>query len=164
MGGGICIPRPRKWRVVEIVPDEFYFGPLEKSKQELDEEVLKVEEIEAVRLKDLLNLDQDECAEKMQVSRQTFQRILANARSKIARTLIEGKALRVSGGDFTRNVCEVLCSNCHSNWEDSYENLNENINSKYRCPKCGSEEITCCGRKKSEFCAKRCYKSGGENL
>lgn len=91
------MPRPKKWRIVEFIPSELYFVPQGKPRCELSEEVLKVEEIESIRLKDLEDLNQDECAEKMQVSRQTFQRILGEARTKIASALIEGKALRVNG-------------------------------------------------------------------
>lgn len=50
--------------------------PFGKNRCQLNEETLKVEEIEAVRLKDLVGLNQDQCAAKMQVSRRTFQRII----------------------------------------------------------------------------------------
>ena len=151
------MPRPRKWRVVEFVPSELYFVPQGKPRCELSEEVLKVEEIEAIRLKDLEDLNQDECAEKMQVSRQTFQRILGEARMKIASALIEGKALRVNGGDFTRNVCRVYCSKCEQEWEDTYENYHNTNEGEYKCPHCGAKETFCCNRKKS-FCQKCCKK------
>lgn len=151
------MPRPRKWRIVEYIPGDLHFVPAGRPQCALDEEVLKVEEIEAVRLKDILNLNQDECAEKMQVSRQTFQRILAEARTKIARALIEGKALRVHGGDFTQNICRVFCRNCEKQWEETYENYQKIKDNEYKCPYCGSEEIVCCTRK-GGFCAKRCRK------
>lgn len=150
------MPRPRKWRIVEFVPSELYFVPHGKPRCEIGEEVLKVEEIEAIRLKDLEDLNQDECAEKMQVSRQTFQRILGEARTKIARALIEGNALRVYGGDFTRNVCRVYCGKCEREWEDTYENYHNDVG-EYKCPYCGSNETFCCNRKKS-FCQKCCKK------
>ncbi|PKM83126.1 MAG: hypothetical protein CVU89_03065 [Firmicutes bacterium HGW-Firmicutes-14] len=151
------MPRPRKWRIVEFVPGELHFVPAGVPRCNLEEEVLKVEEIEAVRLKDIVNLNQDEAAEKMQVSRQTFQRILSEARTKIARALIEGKALRVHGGDFTQNVCKVVCPECNREWEESYEKLKNIEGDTYNCPHCGSEEILCC-RRKSGFCTKGCHK------
>lgn len=64
------------------------------------EEVLKVEELESIRLKDLLGLTQEEAARRMGVSQPTFHRILQAARRKIASALVEGKALRIEGGDF----------------------------------------------------------------
>jgi predicted DNA-binding protein (UPF0251 family) len=62
---------------------------------ELSEVVLSVEELEAIRLRDLTGIEHEACAEKMSVSRPTFHRILASARQKIARSLVNGEALRV---------------------------------------------------------------------
>ncbi len=92
----------------------------------------------------------------MKISRQTFQRILSDARSKIANALINGRAIRVSGGDFTQQVCRIICPECNKEWEESYENFKTKDDEQYKCPNCGYEELTCCGRKKGEFCAKRC--------
>jgi predicted DNA-binding protein (UPF0251 family)/predicted Fe-Mo cluster-binding NifX family protein len=66
----------------------------------MEEIVLLVEEMEAIRLKDYLGMEQEECARKMQVSRPTFQRILIEGRAKIAEALIAGKAIRIEGGDY----------------------------------------------------------------
>lgn len=150
------MPRPKKWRIVEFVPGDLYFVPAGKPKCDLEEEVLKVEEIEAVRLKDIMNLSQDECAEKMQVSRQTFQRILGEARTKVATALLEGKALRVHGGDFTQNVCKVACINCNQQWDESYENYQQIKSKNSGCPHCGSGTVVCCTRK-GGFCKKCCH-------
>ncbi|ADG82111.1 hypothetical protein Tfer_0207 [Thermincola ferriacetica] len=151
------MPRPRKWRRVEFVPGEICFVPAGRPRCGLEEEILKVEEIEAIRLKDILNLNQDECAAKMQISRQTFQRILSDARTKIATALIHGKALRVQGGDFTRNICRVTCRNCGKQWEESYENYQKVLDNECQCPYCGSKEIFCCKRNNG-FCVKGCRK------
>ena len=53
------------------------------------------EEAEAVRLKDVENLDQINCAKKMSTSQSTFQRILAQARKKIGKAIIRGQAIRI---------------------------------------------------------------------
>jgi predicted DNA-binding protein (UPF0251 family)/predicted Fe-Mo cluster-binding NifX family protein len=66
----------------------------------LEEVVLKVEEFEAIRLKNHLNLEQEECAQMMQISRPTFQRILIEAYSKIADALSNGKGIRIEGGSY----------------------------------------------------------------
>lgn len=66
----------------------------------LEEVALAVEEIEALRLKDLEGLDQTDAAVRMNVSRPTFQRILVKARGKVAEALFHGKAIRIGGGDF----------------------------------------------------------------
>lgn len=68
--------------------------------QQLEDIAVYYEEIEAIRLKDYLGLEQEECANVMKVSRQTFQRILADARKKIADALINGKAIKIQGGNY----------------------------------------------------------------
>jgi predicted DNA-binding protein (UPF0251 family) len=61
---------------------------------------ISVENLEAVRLSDFEGLDQESAAQMMGVSRQTYGRILADARRKIAEAMVTGKLLRVSGGHF----------------------------------------------------------------
>jgi len=59
---------------------------------------LSVEGMEAIRLSDFEGLDQDSAATMMEISRQTYGRILSEARSIVANTLVTGKALRIKGG------------------------------------------------------------------
>ena len=66
----------------------------------LNEIVLHLEEAEAIRLKDLEGLEQEEAAEMMNISRPTFQRVLASARQKVADALLGSKAIRIDGGNF----------------------------------------------------------------
>jgi len=66
----------------------------------LEESVLTVEEFEAVRLKDLEEMDQEKAAKKMGVSQPTFHRMLVSGRKKIADALVNGKAIRIEGGIF----------------------------------------------------------------
>jgi predicted DNA-binding protein (UPF0251 family) len=58
---------------------------------------LSTEELEALRLKNVKDLSQDEAAEKMKTSQSTFQRILASAQKKVATALVEGKAIQIAG-------------------------------------------------------------------
>ncbi|MGH4052650.1 MAG: DUF134 domain-containing protein [Clostridium sp.] len=140
--------RPIKFRRVEFFPEDTYFVPWGKPKCKIQEIVLKVEELEAMRLKDIEELNQEECGEKMQVSRQTFQNIIDSARKKIAIALTEGKAIRISGGNYRTGLCKFKCFNCANIYDINYEQ-DKNI-----CPKCGSEKITCA--KKADFCKKWC--------
>lgn len=71
--------RPTKWRKIENIPLIPYFVPSDKNLNKVPKNVLLVEELEAIRLKDLEGLEQGKCAEKMQVSKPTFQRILLSA-------------------------------------------------------------------------------------
>lgn len=56
---------------------------------------LTVEELEALRLKNIEGFDQEEAAEKMNTSQSTFQRIITSAYKKISDALICGKAIRI---------------------------------------------------------------------
>jgi len=60
--------------------------------------MLTVEELEALRLKDLEGLNQEEAAKKMGISQPTFNRILSSARKKVTDALVSGKSIRISGG------------------------------------------------------------------
>jgi predicted DNA-binding protein (UPF0251 family) len=54
---------------------------------------LQRDELESLRLCDLLGLTQAQAGEKMGVSRGTVQRLLASARKKVTESLVEGAAL-----------------------------------------------------------------------
>jgi predicted DNA-binding protein (UPF0251 family)/predicted Fe-Mo cluster-binding NifX family protein len=58
--------------------------------------VLGADEMEALRLSDLLDVDQTEAACRMGISQSTFQRILARARRKVAAALVRGYPLTVA--------------------------------------------------------------------
>jgi predicted DNA-binding protein (UPF0251 family) len=68
---------------IENIPSVPYFIPSDKDIPELDKNILKLEELEAIRLKDLEGMEQEECAARMEVSRPTFQRILISAGKKL---------------------------------------------------------------------------------
>ena len=108
--------RPRKYRRVENVPDITYFKPAGAPLRDLDEVRLSVEEAEAIRLKDLEGLEQEEGAKKMNISRPTFQRVLASARQKLADVLLNGKAIRIEGGNFEMSWRRFRCHRGHE-WE-----------------------------------------------
>ena len=92
------MPRPRKPRFVSGYPTLTAFIP--EGVPVSGEVSLSVEEFEAVRLSDFEGLDQESAANLMEVSRQTYGRILARARHCISESLITGKALRIEGGDY----------------------------------------------------------------
>ncbi len=94
------MPRKVKCRRVGHIPRSSFFKPAGIPSYELEEIVLKIEEAEALRLKDLQGLDQIDCAVEMGVSRTTFQRILVQARLKVADALINSKMLILEGGNY----------------------------------------------------------------
>lgn len=153
--------RPTKWRKIENIPTVPCFIPSDKDIPELEKNILKLEELEAIRLKDLEGMEQEECALKMEISRPTFQRILISAREKIADSLINGKSILIEGGNFTLNICPVKCSDCGKEWMESYENLDAIKSGDYICPNCGSREVYCGQNCKRRSCRRnhRCHRS-----
>ena len=89
------MPRPRLCRRIKINPNITYFKPQGAPLRFLDVVELTVEELEALRLKNVKNLDQTECAKKMKTSQSTFQRILSLAHQKTSLALTTGKAIKV---------------------------------------------------------------------
>lgn len=152
--------RPTKWRRIENLPATPYFTPSEKKLAELPENILKLEELEAVRLKDLEGLEQGECADKMEVSRPTFQRILLSAREKIADSLVNGKMIHIEGGNFTQNICPVRCADCGNAWLESYENLEYVNEGNYVCPACGSKKVICAQNCRGKLGRGNCWRHG----
>jgi len=148
--------RPTKWRKIEHIPAVAHFVPSRKGIAEIPENILKLEELEAVRLKDLEGLEQSECADRMEVSRPTFQRILLSAREKIADSLVNGKTIHIEGGNFTQNICPVRCADCGKEWLESFENLESIQGGSYVCPACGSQEIACRQTCKGKFGRRNC--------
>ncbi len=92
------MPRPKKPRFVSQYPFLKRFGPLQG--HPAGEVRLSIEEMEAIRLSDFENLDQETAAGRMQVSRQTYGRILSQARRAVAEALVTGKAISIGGGDY----------------------------------------------------------------
>lgn len=92
------MPRPCCMRRIGFVPGVTYFKPAGVPLRELEEVVLALDELEALRLADLQGQYQEQAAEKMKISRPTFSRIVEEARRKVADALIYGKALRMEGG------------------------------------------------------------------
>ena len=89
------MPRPRLRKRVRFDPAVTYFKPRGVPIKILEIVELTIEEIEALRLKNIEDLDQNECAEQMKTSQSTFQRILTSAYKKVSLALIEGKAIKV---------------------------------------------------------------------
>lgn len=80
------------------------FKPCGSRKNSLEEIVLEADELEALRLIDYEGLYQQECAEKMGISRTTFSRTIESARKKITDALLNGKSIIIN----TNNTKESL--------------------------------------------------------
>ncbi len=106
--------RPKKHRRISCDPNSYYFKPAGVSLNHLEEIILEGDELEAIRLSDLMNLSQEEAALQMNISRPTFGRIVNKARAKIADGIINGKAIKISD-ELSSELKEKLqfsCPNC----------------------------------------------------
>ena len=129
--------RPKNCRRVRFLPDSKYFKPRGIPLSVLEEIILTVDECEAIRLADLEGLYQEQAAEKMAVSRQTFGRIIESAHKKVAEALVEGKALKIEGGEIEMaETRKFSCSDCQHAWELPY-----GTGRPLGCPSCKSDNI-----------------------
>ncbi len=71
---------------------------------------MTLDEYEVIRLIDLQGLTQEQCAQQMEVARTTVQAIYASARKTLARCIVEGRPLKIGGGDV--RLCEHRNSSC----------------------------------------------------
>ena len=102
--------RPRKWRKVCCLPDSNLFGPLNVQINKEQFIMMTVDEYETIRLIDLEDFTQEECAGQMNIARTTVQGIYNNARKKLAESLVNGKVLSIEGGDY--ELCNGLEKSC----------------------------------------------------
>ena len=93
------MPRPYCKKTIHTLSTCEVFKPNGIPLSELEVIVLSLDELEALRLSDLVGLYQDAAARTMGISRQTFGRIIESAREKTANALLNGKALRITGGN-----------------------------------------------------------------
>lgn len=160
------MPRQKKCRNIENPPIYDGYKPVGIPSKHLDYIDLRLEEYEAIRLADYINLRQEEAAIRMNISRPTFTRIYNSARKKIAQAFVEGKMLLFKGGNididenwfkcldcnevFKLNTdSEIFCSSCKS---ENLENLKENVDiwhEEQASSKNKKEEVSCvsCGYK-----------------
>lgn len=94
------MPRPVKCRRVEYLPPYHRYKPAGVLCEDSEFISVTIDELEAMRLKDVEGLSQVECAERMQVSRQTFQLILERARRNLVSAITQGKVLQIEGGSY----------------------------------------------------------------
>jgi len=95
------MPRKKCLRRVSLEPEVTYYKPIGTPLCELEIMVLHLDEYEAIRLADAEGLYHDQAAAKMNVSRQTFGRIVNEARMKIANAISKGMVIKIEGGHFT---------------------------------------------------------------
>jgi predicted DNA-binding protein (UPF0251 family) len=126
------MPRPKCCRQIGAMPGRTCFQPEGATPSSLDEVLLTLDEYEAIRLADLEGLYQEQAASRMNVSRQTFGRIVETARRKVADVLVNGKILRIEGGSVSMKAVEpVRCPRCSRAFSPGCNKHNE-----MSCPHC----------------------------
>ncbi len=154
--------RPKKERIVKRPPLYSSFKPTGIMRSELQRITMSLDEYEAVRLADYMQMDHKEASVEMEISRSTFTRLLEKARKKLSSLLIEGKELCIEGGivHFSGNL--IRCESCGRMYHTGFE-AEMNL-----CPHCGSADLldmaggyghgNCCRR----FTGKGKYTTGEE--
>jgi predicted DNA-binding protein (UPF0251 family) len=94
------MPRPRRKRCLAQKPVERFYKPQSMKMRDLEQVTLSHDQLEALRLADVEKMEQVEAAKLMNISRSTFSRLLAEARTITATALTKGWALKIGGGDF----------------------------------------------------------------
>lgn len=115
------MPRNKEYRRISGPPRCGLYKPAGVPGRELQEVVLELDEFEALRLADAEGLYQEQAAERMGVSRQTFGRIVDQARRKVATALVNGHALRIQGGRIhMADMRTFTCQDCGHVWHEPF--------------------------------------------
>ena len=131
------MPRPKQCRRVCLSPGCTYFKPAGAPTSALEELVVGVDELEAMRLMDVEGLYYEQAAGQMGVSRRTFGRIIDSARRKVAQALIQGMALRIEGGAIEMAEQRTFrCGDCQHQWQ-----LPFGTGRPGECPQCHSKNF-----------------------
>jgi len=133
------VSRPKKWRRVTLLPEATYFKPAGVPARLLDEVTLSVEEVEALRLKEVEGLEPERCAREMCVSRPTFHRVLSSARRKLAEAIVKGKALQIQGGTFLPATQTFVCAEDGHQWQVPFQEMV--AAASLACPECNSTDV-----------------------
>jgi predicted DNA-binding protein (UPF0251 family) len=130
--------RPQKNRIVAFKPDVSYFKPRGIPMIDLSEVHLTVDERESIRLADLLGTPYEEAGKRMGVSRATFGRIIQRARKAVADALINSKAIKIEGGNYSliNDKRIFICGNCDNRWEEPL-----GIGRPQNCPACNDKNF-----------------------
>ena len=126
---------PYRKRNVQKLPHCSNFKPSGIPRKMLKKVEMTLDEYEAIRLADYLNLEHLESSEKMKISRPTFTRLIDRARQKVAAVLIDGKEIVIEGGNIDLQNTIYQCHDCGDIQESPIKQQNEN------CPDCGSENV-----------------------
>jgi predicted DNA-binding protein (UPF0251 family) len=124
--------RPKCCRQIGVMPGKTCFQPEGATPSSFEVVLLTLDEYEAIRLADLEGLYQEQAASRMNISRQTFGRIVEAAHRKVADVLVNGKVLKIEGGSVSMKAEKpVRCPRCRRAFSPDCGKRNE-----MSCPHC----------------------------
>lgn len=124
--------RPKLPRTIGSAPEATYFKPRGVPLVDLEMVTLSYEELEALRLVDLLGMEQEAAARKMGITRKPLWTELRRARAKVTDALVNGKAIEINGGNFTVSFQrEFSCGDCGHRWAEPF-----GTGRPRKCPEC----------------------------
>jgi uncharacterized protein len=124
--------RPKCCRQIGIMPGKTCFHPEGETLSSFEVVLLNLDEYEAIRLADLEGLYHEQAASRMNISRQTFGRIIEAARRKVADVLVNGKTLKIEGGSVSMKAEKPAhCPRCRRPLSPDCSKRNE-----MSCPHC----------------------------
>ena len=129
--------KPKKIREVFLPPKVVFFKPQGTFLRETEIINLNIDEYEAIRLADYEKLKHYESSKMMNISRPTFTRLLESAHNKISSAIVEGKAIRIEGGEFKFSGKVFQCNKC-----GQFQNLKNEKDNAGICSNCSSDDLT----------------------
>lgn len=132
------MPRRRKRRRCAFQPQVGWFHPTPTpglAPRQRRAVELGLDELEAMRLVDLLRKDQSAAGAEMGISRGTVQRLLYSGRRKVTQALLEGRPIRISGSE--EITAMLQCASCGFEWPAPSPGSDDFL----RCPRCGSPYV-----------------------
>ncbi|SFK72982.1 DUF134 domain-containing protein [Proteiniphilum acetatigenes] len=127
------MPNRVRYRKIMMPPPMDGYKPFGIPLRQLESVTLLFEEVEAIRLVDYEDLSQEEAAEKMDISRPTFTRLINQARKKVAKAFVEGRAILMQGGNYITEDSWYKCHKCNETMTT--------LKQARQCRNCDSEDI-----------------------
>ncbi|MCB0283957.1 MAG: DUF134 domain-containing protein [Calditrichaeota bacterium] len=127
--------QPYRRRRIDEPPKFLNFKPSGIPRGMLKKIEISLDEYEAIRLADYMQLEHEEASEKMNISRPTFTRLIRSARQKVAKSIIEGHELIIKGGNIELLNALHHCKDCGETVSKPIDETEEN------CPECGSDHV-----------------------
>jgi len=126
--------RPEKWRHIHEPPLYTEFKPVGFGGM-MEAIVMSIDEYEAIRLVDMVNMNHEQAAIEMGISRPTLTRLLDSAHKKIAQMLVQGKRLIIQGGNVKFRFLILKCADCGQMFRIKSDLQYDT------CPSCGSKNL-----------------------